>query len=172
MHRDNICNLYNRPPIDASYQVQVHQAQWLQRKRFFRNRSIRNKNCLWWPCLLTDQNEMINLSRGPSNDASYQISVHLAKRFERRSFFQKLTNQKQELPMPAMFANGTGRNAHIFQRTFQGCFLPNGNSLGQAVSDQKIFFRIQTNQIQELHVAAMFANETGRHEQTLQRTFQ
>jgi hypothetical protein len=26
---------------------------------FFRNQPIRNKNCLWWPCLLTDRNHFI-----------------------------------------------------------------------------------------------------------------
>jgi hypothetical protein len=31
----------------------------------------RKKNCLWWPCLLTDRDEMSNLYRGPSIDASY-----------------------------------------------------------------------------------------------------
>jgi hypothetical protein len=44
-------------------------------------RQIKNKNCLWWPCLLTDQDQMCNLYRGPSIDASYQVSVHLAKWF-------------------------------------------------------------------------------------------
>jgi hypothetical protein len=34
--------------------------------------------------LLTDWNEMSYLYGGPSIDASYQISVHLAKRFQRR----------------------------------------------------------------------------------------
>jgi hypothetical protein len=29
---------------------------------------------------------MCNLSRGPSIDASYQVAVHLAKRFQRRRF--------------------------------------------------------------------------------------
>jgi hypothetical protein len=48
-------------------------------RRFFRNQPIRNKNCLWWPCLLTDQDKMSNLYRGPSIDASYQVLVHLAK---------------------------------------------------------------------------------------------
>jgi hypothetical protein len=48
-------------------------------------------------------------SRGLSIDASYQVSVHLAKRFERRRF-EKSTNQKQELLMMAMFFNGSGRN--------------------------------------------------------------
>ena len=45
---------------------------------------IRNKNCLWWPCLLMDRDEMSILYRGPSIDASYHISVHLAVRFQRR----------------------------------------------------------------------------------------
>jgi hypothetical protein len=50
----------------------------------FRNRPIRNKNCLWWPCLLMDRDEMSNRNRGLSIDASYQVSVHLAKRIQRR----------------------------------------------------------------------------------------
>jgi hypothetical protein len=48
---------------------------------FFFNEPIRNKNCLWRPCLLTDRDEMSILYRGPSIDAFYQVSVHLAKRF-------------------------------------------------------------------------------------------
>jgi hypothetical protein len=42
---------------------------------FFRYRPIRNKNCLWWPCLLTDRDEMSNLHRGHSIDASCHVSV-------------------------------------------------------------------------------------------------
>ena len=49
--------------VDASYQASVHLARQFQRRRFFRYRPIRNKNCLWWPCLLTDRNEMSNLHR-------------------------------------------------------------------------------------------------------------
>ena len=74
--------------VDASYQVSVHMAKQFQRRRFFRNRPIRNKNCMWWPCLLTDRDEMSNLHRGHSIDASYQVSV------------------------VAMFANRSGRNEH------------------------------------------------------------
>jgi hypothetical protein len=84
MDRDEMSNLYRGPPIDASYQVSVHLAKWFQRRRFFRNQPIRNKNCLWRPCLLTDRDKMSNPQRGPSIDASYQVSVHLAKRFQRR----------------------------------------------------------------------------------------
>jgi hypothetical protein len=53
---------------------------------FFRNQPIRNKNCLWRPCLITDWDKMSNLYRGPAIDASYQVSVHLAKWFQRRRF--------------------------------------------------------------------------------------
>jgi hypothetical protein len=70
--------------IDASYQVSVHLARQFQRRRFFRYRLIRNKNCLWWPCLLTDRDEMSNRHRGHSIYAFYQVSVNLAKRFQRR----------------------------------------------------------------------------------------
>jgi hypothetical protein len=84
-NRDEMNILYRGPTIDTSYQVSVHLAKWFQRRRFFRNRSIRNKNCLWSPCLLTNRAEMSNLHRGPlAIDASYQVSVHLAKRFRRR----------------------------------------------------------------------------------------
>ena len=51
---------------------------------FFRNQPIRNKNCLWQPCLEMDRDEMSNLNRGLSIDASYHVSVQLAKRFQRR----------------------------------------------------------------------------------------
>jgi hypothetical protein len=43
---------------------------------------------MWWPCLLTDQDEIKNLYREPSIDDSYQVSVHLAKRFQRRRFLK------------------------------------------------------------------------------------
>ena len=57
--------------VDASYQVSVHMAKQFQR----RSRPIRNKKCMWWPCLLTNRDEMSNLHRGHSIDASYQVSV-------------------------------------------------------------------------------------------------
>jgi hypothetical protein len=55
---------------------------------FFRNQTIGNKNCLWRPCLLMDWDEMSNLYKGPSIDASYPVSVHLAKQFQRGRFLK------------------------------------------------------------------------------------
>jgi hypothetical protein len=60
---------------DASYQVSVNMAKQFQRRRFIRNRPIRNKNCMRWSCLPTDREEISNLHRGHSIDASYQILV-------------------------------------------------------------------------------------------------
>jgi hypothetical protein len=53
---------------------------------------------------------MSNLHRGHSIDASYQVSVHLAKRFQRRRFFRNRPIRKKELLVVAMFANGLGQN--------------------------------------------------------------
>ena len=86
-NRDETSNLYRGPSIHAFYQISIDSRKRFQRRRFFRNQPIRNKNGLWWPCLLTDRDEMSNLYRGPSIDPSYQVSVHLTKRFQRRRFF-------------------------------------------------------------------------------------
>jgi hypothetical protein len=86
-NRNKMSNLYRGPSKDAPYHVSIHLVKWFQRRRFFRYQPIRNKNCLWRPCLLTDRDEMSKLYRGPAIDASYQVSVHLAKRFQRRRFF-------------------------------------------------------------------------------------
>jgi hypothetical protein len=77
-------NLYRGHSIDASYQVSDHLAKRIQRRRFLEINQSGNKNCLWRPCLLTDRDEMGNLYRGLSIDASYPVSVHLAKQCQRR----------------------------------------------------------------------------------------
>ena len=64
-------SLYRGPSKDDSYQISIHLTKRLQRRRFFRNQPIRNKNGLWWPCLITDRDEISNLKRGPAIDVSY-----------------------------------------------------------------------------------------------------
>jgi hypothetical protein len=85
---DEMSNSYRGPSIhvDASYQVTVHLDKQYQRRRFFRNQPISNKNGPWWPYLWTDHDEMSILYRGPSIDASHQVLIHLAMRFQRRRF--------------------------------------------------------------------------------------
>ena len=88
MDRDEMSNRYRGPPIDASYKVSVHLAKQFQEEKIFKNRPIRYKNCLWWPCLLTDQNDISNRNSGLSIDASCQVSVHLTNQFQRRRIFK------------------------------------------------------------------------------------
>ena len=43
---------------------------------------------------------------------------------------KKSANQKQELPMAAMFVDGSGQNEQSLERTFHRCFLPSFTSFG------------------------------------------
>jgi hypothetical protein len=108
MNRNEMSSFYRGPPIEVSYQVLVHLTKRFQRRSFLRNRSIRNKNCLWRPCLLGIRDQMGNLYRGPPIDASYQFRFILPSSFRGKDL-TKSANQKQELPVAAMFVNGSGR---------------------------------------------------------------
>jgi hypothetical protein len=52
---------------------------------------------------------MSNSYRGPSIDASYHVSVNLAKLFHSRRFLE-IDQSKQELPVAAILVNGSGQN--------------------------------------------------------------
>ena len=83
------------------------------REDFF-NWPMTDMNCLWWPCLLTNLDEMNNLYSnlpyrvvGPYGrlslqrtfqNASYQVSVHFAKQFQRRFFFRNLPTRNKHGP--------------------------------------------------------------------------
>jgi hypothetical protein len=55
-----------------------------------------------------------------------------------REDLKKSANQKQELPVVAMFVNGSGQNVQSLERTFYRCFLPSFSSFGWGVSEEKI----------------------------------
>ena len=88
----------------------------------------------------------------------------------RGEYFLRSTNQKQELPVAAMFVNGSGQNVQCLERTAHRYFLPSFGSFGQTVSEEKNFKK-SANQKQESPVAVMSASVSGRNEQSLQRTF-
>jgi hypothetical protein len=57
--------------------------------------------------LLTDRDEISNLYRGPSIDASYQVSIYLAEGFQRRRLkFEKLTDDGRRVMAKSHFAFG------------------------------------------------------------------
>ena len=98
MDWDKMSNLYRGPSIDASYQVSVHLAKRCHEK-ILKNRPIRNKNCLWRPCLLMNRDKMSILYKGPSIDVSSQVSVHLAEEFQRRRLkCEKLADDRRRMP--------------------------------------------------------------------------
>ena len=55
-----------------------------------------------------DHDEMSNLHRGPSIDASYQVSVHLAEGFQRRLKCEKLMDDRHQVMAKAHIAFGKG----------------------------------------------------------------
>jgi hypothetical protein len=50
---------------------------------------------------------------------------------------KQLANQKQELPVAAMFVNRSGQNVQYLERTAHRCFLPSFGLFGQTVSEEK-----------------------------------
>jgi hypothetical protein len=53
---------------------------------------------------------MSNLDRGSSKDASYQVLIQLAWRFQRRRFFLKIGQSETRIACASMFVNGSGQN--------------------------------------------------------------
>ena len=52
--------------------------------------------------------------------------------------FKKSANQKQDLPIAAIFVNGSGQNEQSLERTLHRCFLPSFTSFDLGVSEEKI----------------------------------
>ena len=50
--------------------------------------------------------------------------VSFGQSISEEKIFKKSANQKQELPVAAMFVNGSGQNEQSLERTFYRCFLP------------------------------------------------
>jgi hypothetical protein len=52
--------------------------------------------------------------------------------------FKKSAHQKQELPVAAMFVNGSGQNVQSLERTFYRCFLPSFSSLAEGFQRRRL----------------------------------
>jgi hypothetical protein len=76
-----------------------------------------------------------------------------------------------ELPVAAMFINGSRQNEQSLKRTFHRCFLPSFGSFGKAVSEEKIFrnrpIRNKNCLWQPCLLMDRDVNKHGRHRQFL-----
>ena len=169
MDRDKMSNLYRGPSIDAPYQVSIHLTKRLQRRRFFRNQPIRNKNCLWRQCLLME------LKR---NEYSLQMTAYRCFLPSFGSFGQALAEEKNSknqpirnknrLWWPSRLMNRDGVSNHYRGHAIDASYLVS-NQLAKRLQKRRIFKISQS----ETRVAcgAMFVNGSGRNEQLLQRAF-
>ena len=109
--------IFRGPSIDASYQVLGSFGKAVsEEKIFFRNKPIRTKNCLWRPCLSTDPNEMSSSYREPSIDTSYQVTVYLARQFQRRRFFRNQpTSNKNCLWWPCFLTSDRDEMSNLYR---------------------------------------------------------
>ena len=119
--------LNTEPSIGVSHQISVHFGKAVQRRRFLEMRPIRNKHCLWQPCLLMNRDDMSDVNRGSSKDAPYQVLIHLVKRFQRRRVL-KIGQSETRIAYGVMFVDGSEQNEQSLERTFHICFLPSFTS--------------------------------------------
>jgi hypothetical protein len=93
--------------------------QAVSEEKIFRNRPIRKKNCLWWPCLLMDRDEMSNLYRGSPIYVSNQVLVYLVKRFQRRRFLE-IDQSETRIPCGGHVCKWTGTKWALLNRSLVG----------------------------------------------------
>ena len=72
--------------------------------------------------MLADGDEMINLYRGSTIDASCEVLVHLANWFQRGIIF-KISQTEKRITCGGIFVNGSGPKKEIVDGTCHRCFL-------------------------------------------------
>jgi hypothetical protein len=64
--------------------------------------------------ILSNQDEVRKLYRGPSTDASYQVSVDMVKRFQRRHFLE-IDQPETRIMCAAMLDNGQDKMSNLYR---------------------------------------------------------
>ena len=121
-----------RTSKNASYQVLIHLAKWFQK-------STNQKQEWYVATMFVKRSELNEQSLQRTFQGCFLPSFDsFGQAVSEEKIFQKLTNQKRELPVAAMFVNGSGQNDQSLYRTCHRCFLPSFTSFGCGVSEEKI----------------------------------
>jgi hypothetical protein len=108
---------------------------------------------------VNDRDEMSNLYRGHSIDASYQLSVHLAKRFQRRRFL-KIGQSETRIAFLIFFLANLAKGNMSFRHHLMSVVCHPFTFHILIFSSENP----QPNEKQELPVATMFVNGSGQNE--------
>jgi hypothetical protein len=107
IYRDKISNLYRGPSIDASYQVLVHLAKRFQRRTFLK---IGEKHLKHFLGHLANVSFCHHLASVVHRPLTFHILIFSSETPQPNELKLNAYNHKHELPLAAMFVNGSGRN--------------------------------------------------------------
>ena len=108
-----------------------------------------------------------HLYRGPSIDASYQVLLFLAKRFQRRRFFRHRPIRHKNCRWQPCLLTDRDKMTNLYRGPFIDVSYHVSFDLAKWLQRRRSSFFKSTNQKQEIPVAAMFVNGSGRNVQSL-----
>ena len=105
------------------------------------------------------------LYRGSSRDASYHVSIHLAMRFQWRSFLE-INQSETRIACGGHISERIGMKWAIFVEELPWMIPTKFRFIWSSGFREEDFFK-SANQKQELPVVAMFVKGSGQNEQSL-----
>jgi hypothetical protein len=112
-----------------------------------------------------DRDKMCNPDKGPSIDASYQVTVHLAKHFQNRRFFRNQPIRKKNCLWRPCLLTERDEMSNLYKGPSIDAFYQFRFIWQSGCREEDL--KKSANQKQELPVAVMFVNGSGQNEQSL-----